>query len=47
MSKLKGLLDLQEEIVNYKTEEDERAFNGGTPEPKPPLKGRTPKNHEL
>ena len=45
MSKLKGLLDLQEEIVNYKTEEAyEERFHEKS---EPPGKYASTKKHEL
>ena len=43
MSKLKGLLDLQEEIVNYKSEEE---FRGKTVDPDRYQQQRK-KNHEF
>ena len=44
MSKLKGLLDLQEEIVNYKSEEEEEIRDRGR-KIHHPEKQQTPKNH--
>ena len=44
MSKLKGLLDLQEEIVNYKSEEEEEIRDRGR-KIQHPEKQQNPKNH--